>query len=121
MKEVIVYYHRNDLHTTSTMQTVTLFSDPDRQNIAGKGLYANDHTQNIRNDAWSLGLVTYFFENKKDVLFFQNSLFINSRFFPEGTYKYQLIGGQGEFLGSHGTVTFIINKDGLRTVKFFIE
>lgn len=115
-----LYYNVRQLNRVQNMDHVNLYSDRDRKNKVGKAFYIVNSFSQDSITAWAFEYATFFLNDNKDTLIFQNSLFERTTILKEGTYVFQVLGGSNKYLGATGTITFVVNKAGLRSITVSI-
>ncbi len=114
-----LYYNVNQLKKVQNMDHTNLYSDRDRKSVVGKAFYIINSYNEDDNFSWAFEYATFYLNNK-DTLIFQNSQFQKTTILKTGTYIFQILGGSGKYLGAQGTITFVVNDAGLRTIKLKI-
>jgi hypothetical protein len=120
---LVLYYGVRQLTTAGNVRYVNLHEDRDRKRPVGKAVYVAD-TVNLRSIGKSYAIETGTFflgKDEKDVIYFQDNSTTTDGVLPEGRTVYQILGGQGRYLGATGLITFEINKAGLRTMTLRIK
>ena len=119
----IVYYALRQIKKVDGVSYVNLHSDRERRNVIGRALYVTNSLQDFGlGRAWSVQTATWFFgEDAKDVLMFQDNSATKDGVLPEGKTLYQILGGQGKYLGATGTIEFDVNRAGLRTMTVRVK
>jgi hypothetical protein len=120
---LVLYYGRRQLTFVNNVYFVNLHEDRDRKKPVGKAIYViNSVDFRQPGKAYTLESATFFLgKDEKDVIFFQSNSTTLDGVLPEGKTEYQILGGQGKYLGASGIVTFEINKAGLRTITLRIK
>lgn len=117
----IVYYALRQIKKVDGVSYVNLHSDRERRNVIGRALYVTNSVEDFGlGRSWTAQTATWFL-GEKDVLMFQDNSLTKDGILPEGKTVYQILGGQGKYLGATGTIEFDINKAGLRTMTVRVK